>query len=72
MEHRSSIESQASAREIRVAAGKSQTAAAALAGVAPGTYRCFEANELSVNERNRARCRAAVAQLGGATGKDSK
>lgn len=68
MQNRTQVENQASAREIRARARKSQTAVAALAGVAPGTYRCFEIDEFSVTQQNRERCRAAVAQLASGNG----
>jgi hypothetical protein len=49
-------------REIRLKAEMSLTAAAALARVAPATWRAFELNREAV-ERRRERCEEALRQL---------
>jgi hypothetical protein len=56
-----------SARDVRMRAGYSQTAAAAMAGVAPGTWRAFELDEDKGTTRKiRARCRQAVSKMAAA------
>lgn len=56
-----------SAREVRIRADYSQTAAAAMAGVAPGTWRAFELDEENGTTRKiRARCREAKAKMAAA------
>jgi hypothetical protein len=52
-----------SIREIRQKAGVSLTAAAALAGVAPPTWKCFELNPASITDAKRLLCERAVAEM---------
>lgn len=52
-----------SIREIREQANYSQTAAAALAGVAPNTWRCYELDREGVSANRRARCDTATTKL---------
>ena len=54
---------QESARELRVALGMSQTAAAAGAGMAPNTYRVWEIDPSQVSAKNQAKGRAFLARL---------
>ncbi len=51
------------AKKIRLLAGYSQTAAAALAHVAPLTWRLFEADPNAVGEQKRRACEAALERL---------
>lgn len=52
-----------SIREIRQKAGLSLTAAAALAGVAPPTWKCFELEPASITDAKRVLCEHAVAEM---------
>ncbi len=51
------------AKELRLKAGLSQTAAAALAKVAPQTWRLWEIDETLVAERKRSACAAVTPEL---------
>lgn len=51
------------AKEIRVKAKLSQTAAAALAGCSPNTWRLFESAPEAITPEKRAACDAALARL---------
>ena len=51
------------AKDIRKAAGLSITAAAALAGRSPNTYRLFEANPDAVQPDVRRDCDGAIAKM---------
>jgi len=50
-------------QQIRKSAGVSQTAAAALAGVSPNTWKLYEAAPDAVSSATRPGCDAAAAQL---------
>lgn len=50
-------------KEIRELRGISQSKAAALADVAPNTYRVWEANPAAVGPRVRAKCEALIEKL---------
>jgi DNA-binding XRE family transcriptional regulator len=50
-------------KEIRQRADLSQTAAAALARVAPNTWRAFELDVSAVTEKSRQRCERAIETL---------
>lgn len=54
-----------SPRDLRLRAKLSMTAMAALAGVAPNTYRCFELDENGVSAERREMCKAALRKLAG-------
>jgi hypothetical protein len=54
-----------SPKQIRIAAGLSITAAAALANVSPNTYRAFELDRLGVTDKSRRACDSAVERLAG-------
>jgi len=51
------------AKEIRVRAKLSQTAAAALAEVSPHSWKLFEANAEALTPAVRGRCEAALARM---------
>ena len=53
-------------KQIRIQAKKSLTAAAAIAGVSPATYRVFEARREAVTPERRAQCDAAIAKMASA------
>lgn len=50
-------------KEVRTAAGYSQTEAAAMARVSPNTWRLFEGAPAAVTEAKRRACEAAVARM---------
>jgi DNA-binding XRE family transcriptional regulator len=50
-------------KEIREKRGYSQSKAAAVADVAPNTWRLYEANPQALSEKKRARCDAALSSM---------
>ena len=57
------LHSSESPKQIRKRHKLSQTAAAAKAGMAPNTYRVYEADRFAVGEENRAKGDAFIASL---------